>query len=112
MSQTANWCYTNVATIKPLVGQDEWGAGIYGEPYNIACTWAAVDLQERGAGGQAGAQGAELVIKHEVFTEDKRPKYLDMIQLNGNEDWEEIRQVTSWDMSFFGEEPDFKLVTG
>ncbi|SJN24425.1 hypothetical protein FM109_05480 [Vibrio casei] len=56
-------------------------------------------------------KGQEFVSKNEIFTEDKRPKYLDLIQLNGDTQWQEIRSVTGWDMSFFNEEPDFKLVT-
>ncbi|VFT07340.1 glycoprotein [Pseudomonas aeruginosa] len=39
------------------------------------------------------------------------PKYLDLIQFDGSNGWEEIRSVTNWDMSFFGEDPDFLLVT-
>lgn len=109
MSATASWSYTNTATIRPYLGRDEWGAASYGQEYTIACTWAAVEIQERGAGG---AGGAEMVLKHEVYTEDDRPQFLDLIQLNGSTDWEEIRQRTSYDMSFFGEIPDYKLVTG
>lgn len=106
MSQTANWSYTNVATVKPFVSIDLMsGQTIYGEPYEIACTWAAKSEQAR------DERGAEFVSRHQVYTEDKRPKYLDMIQFDGSDGWEEIRSVTSWDMSFFGEEPDFLLVT-
>ncbi|MCO3959487.1 glycoprotein [Pseudomonas aeruginosa] len=36
---------------------------------------------------------------------------MDLIQFDGSNGWEEIRSVTSWDMSFFGEQPDFLLVT-
>lgn len=112
MSATANWTYTNTATVRPLIGHNEWGAATYGPEYQIACTWTAVELQQRMSGGQSGSQGAEWIVKHEVFTEDKRPKQLDQIKLNGSDVWEEIREKTSWDMSFFDEEPDFKLVTG
>ncbi|QFY99415.1 glycoprotein [Pseudomonas aeruginosa] len=49
--------------------------------------------------------------RHQIYTEDRRPKYLDLIQFDGSNGWEEIRSVTSWDMSFFGEQPDFLLVT-
>lgn len=112
MSVTASWSYTNTATVRPLLGHGEWGEASYGPEYEIACTWTAVDLQQRMAGGQSGAQGAEWIVKHEVFTEDKRPQQLDQIKLNGSDLWEEIRERTSWDMSPFGEEPDFKLVTG
>lgn len=112
MSSTANWSYTNVATIRPRIGESEWGGVEYGPEYEIACTWAAVTDQERGVGGQSGGQGAELVMKHSIYTEDRRPKYLDLIRFDGSDGWEEIRSVQVWDMSFFDEEPDVLLVTG
>jgi len=112
MSATANWSYTNVATVRPFLSLDQWtGQAVYGEPYEIACTWTADNSQERMAGGQGGSQGAEFIAKHTIFTEDRRPKYLDLIMFDGSDGWEEIRAVTTWDMSPFGEEPDFKLVT-
>lgn len=112
MSATANWSYTNKAKVKPFSSIDMVsGATIYGEEFEIACTWEAKSDQVREAGGQSGARGAEFISKHMIYTEDARPKYLDMIQLEGSDEWEEIRSVTNWDMSFFGEEPDFLLVT-
>ena len=112
MSTTANWSYTNTATIKPYAGQDEWGATTYGTEYAIACTWTSNEDQQRGYGGQSGAQGAERVTGHKVYTEDARPKMLDQIKLdNGLDEWDEIRSVTSYDMSFFGEIPDYLIET-
>jgi len=105
MSNTANWSYTNVATIRPRTGTNSWGDGIYGTEYTIACTWAAEASQQR------GNDGAEFVARHAIYTEDLRPKFLDMIQFEGSNGWEEIRSVTLWDMSFFGETPDVKLIT-
>ncbi|MBV7482523.1 hypothetical protein [Bordetella sp. BOR01] len=112
MSNTANWSYTNTATVRPFVRQDLMtGESEYGEPYTIACTWAASNEMERDLGGQSGARGAEFIGRHVIYTEDPRPKYLDMIMFDGSNGWEEIRSVTNWDMSFFGETPDFRLVT-
>lgn len=105
MSTTANWSYTNTATVKPFQKQSEWGGVTYGPEYTIACTWAAVSQQER------DSNGAEFVSRFEIFTEDERPDVLDMIQLNGDTEWQEIRSRTWWDMSFFGEEPDYRIVT-
>ncbi len=109
MSATAAWSYTNVATVRPFVSIDLMTqATIYGDEYEIACTWAAKSEQMR------DDDGAEFVSRHEIFTEDERPKYLDMILLAGDDPvtgWQEIRSRTWWDMSFFGEAPDFKLVT-
>ena len=106
LSKTANWSYTNTATVRPFISVDLMTQeAVYGEAYEIACTWTAKSEQAR------SSDGAEFVSKHHIYTEDKRPKYLDLIQLNGSTEWEEIRSVTGWDMSPFGEEPDFLLVT-
>ena len=108
------------------------GATVYGDEYEIACNWIAESKQER------DDQGAEFVSRHIIFTEDPRPKYLDMIRLSGfgiafmsgsseeqsgseveyagseilsGSGWEEIRAKTSWDMALFNDSMDFKLVT-
>lgn len=112
MSATASWSYTNTATVRPFVEVDLMSQeSIYGAEYEIACTWAVDVVQERDAGGQGGAQGAERVVSRTIYTEDKRPKQLDLIRINGSTEWEEIRDRREFDMSFFGEEPDFVLVT-
>src|SRR5699024_7422190 len=97
---------TNTATVKPYVGMDDWGGSVFGEPFEIACTWAAKSEQMR------DSLGAEFVTRNQIYTEDHRPRYLDLILLNGSTDWQEIRAVTGWDMSFFDEVTDFLLVTG
>ena len=113
MSSIAAWSYKNTATIRPYVSTDTWSGEVtYGAEYEIACNWTAVDEQERGVGGQGGAGGAELVRKHIVYTEDVRPKVLDLILLNDQDVWEEIRDKTGWDMAMFADTMDFKLVTG
>lgn len=114
MSSIARWSYQNVATVRPFVSQDLLtGQTLYGDEFPIACTWTAESKPERDAGGQAGARGAEFISQHVIFTEDKRPKYLDLITFDGSNGWEEIRSKTTWDMSSMGEpdSPDFKLVT-
>lgn len=107
MSELSRWTYTNSATIKPFEGVDEWGASTYGAEYEIACTWGTNDKQER----QSGAQGAEFVSSDTIYTEDARPKRLDMIRLNGSTEFQEIRERVQWDMSFFDDTPDYKLTT-
>ena len=112
MSKTAAWSYTNVATIKPFSSVDlRTQATIFGTEFEIACTWTATSEMVRDAGGQGGSRMAEFVSQHMIFTEDDRVKYLDMIHFDGSNGWEQIRSVTNWDMSFFGETPDYKLVT-
>lgn len=106
MSNTANWSYTNTAKVKPFLSIDQWsGAITYGTEYDIACTWTAESKQVK------DAEGREFMSTNIIFTEDSRPKYMDMIKLNGESDYKQVRAVTGWDMSFFGETPDFKLVT-
>jgi hypothetical protein len=114
VSSISRWSYKNVATVKPFVSQDQMsGATTYGTPYEIACTWIAEAKQEREMGGQSGAGGAEFTSRHTIFTEDKRPKYLDLISFDGSDGDEQIRNVVNWDMSPFNEadSPDFKLIT-
>lgn len=112
MSNTSNWSYQNTATVKPLISQDEYGEGVYGTEYTIACTWGANGKQLVAGAEQRASSGREYVVKNTVYTEDPRPKYLDMIKLNGHEEWEEIRDRQEFDMSPFGETPDYVLITG
>lgn len=105
MSATANWSYTNTATIQPLTGVDEWGKSTYGPEYTIACTWGTKGVQQR------ANDGAELVSTDTIWTEDARPKRLDRIRLNGHDEFQEIRERVQYDMSFFGEVPDYELRT-
>jgi len=39
MSSIARWSYTNVGTIWPASGTNEWGEPAYSAPYTIACSW-------------------------------------------------------------------------
>lgn len=87
------------------------GVTTYGTDYEIACTFTAEAKMEREMGGQGGARGAEFVSRHTIYTEDLRPKYLDMIQFDGSDGFEQIRNVTRWDMSPFADTPDVKLIT-
>lgn len=106
MSSIARWSYKATATIKPFISIDDWsGAVTYGPEYTIACNWTAEAEQYR------TSDGAEFVSRHVIYTEDLRPKRLDMIQFDGSDGWEEIRDRTVWDMALFGDTPDVKLTT-
>lgn len=112
MSETAAWSYANVAQVRPFQGRDSWtGQATYGTDFEIACTWEAKSEQMR------DSDGAEFVSRNIIYTEDLRPKKLDLIRLRSSVNpnawtpWEEIRDRTEWDMSFFGETPDVRLVT-
>lgn len=108
MSTTANWSYTNTATVRPFVSEDTFnGEIVYGDEFEIACTWAAESKEMR------DATGAEFVSSYIIWSEDNRPKHRDLIKLNTTAptDWQEIRSHMEWDCSFFGELPDFRTVT-
>lgn len=112
MSSIARWTYKNKATVKPLLSTDDWsGERVYGEPFEIACNWIADAKQERESGGQSGARGAEFISQHIIYTEDPRPKFMDMISLGDSGVWEEIRSRVDWEMALFADTPDYKLVT-
>ena len=83
----------------------ETGASQYGPEFSIACTWTAEAEQQR------ADDGAEFISRCNIFTEDPRPKFLDMIKVADSDLWEQVRAKTRWDMSFFGESSDYKLVT-
>lgn len=106
MSATANWSYANTATVKPFLHLDQWsGQKVFGPEYEIDCTWAATTEEA------SDAEGKTFVSKYEVFTEHPGIKHLDQIRLSGQEEWMTVRLVTEWDMSFFGESNDYKVVT-
>lgn len=106
MSSIARWSYKNVATVQPFVSMDDWtGAVIYGPEYTIACNWIAESTQQR------DQTGAEFISRQIIYTEDLRPKYLDLIRLGTQDDWQEVRSKTEWEMAMFGDVADFKLVT-
>lgn len=111
MSEISRWSYTNTATVTPFVSEDrKTGAKVYGEPYDIACTWTAEAKEYRGSGG--AGRTAEFISNFVFFTEDARPKYRDRIARNGYDESQEILLVLQWDMSMFdGDVPDYKLVT-
>ncbi len=57
MSTTANWSYTNTATVRPFLHFDlSTQEAVYGPEYEIACTWTAKSEQMREEGGQSGRE--------------------------------------------------------
>ena len=108
MSSIARWSYKNTAMVRPWLGQDlENGGALYGDAYEIACTWAAESKQMR------DATGAEFVSNYIIWSEDARPKYRDVILLSTENEttWQEIRSHMAWDMAMFSDVPDYRTVT-
>lgn len=109
MSATANWSYTNTATVWPLESEgSEWTGGpVFGEPYQIACTWAG--------GGEriTNQDGQEVVPAIRFWHEDARVKYGDWIARGEESDrlkGDQIKAHTEYDMSPFGESNDYMSV--
>ena len=110
MSKTANWSYTNKATVWKRTGAPAFGGGFaYAAPFTIACTWTATSRLTTDNGGQ------EFVAACDYFHEDKRVDYGDMIARGDHTGSPgpvatamAIRAHVDWDMSFFGEEQDFR----
>lgn len=109
VSEISDWIYTRKLLVRPYLGRDTWGAGeSYGPEYEIRGTWTAEAEQMR------DPTGAEFVSRHSVLTPDPRPKRLDLIKPVGEStwtEWEEIRSQLEWDMSFFEDTNDYRLVT-
>lgn len=115
MSTTANWSYTNTAIVWPhLDAVDEgsgWGDATtdeYGAPYAIKCTWVG------GGDTVVNHKGVEFAPKMTYFHEDKRVKAGDLIARGPYAhriDADPIQAHDEFDMSPFGEEPDFRSVT-
>lgn len=109
MSAISRPFFNNTATIRPWLSQDlDTQETVYGDEYTIACTWAAESKEMR------DANGIEFVSAYIIWSEDARPKHLDLIKLNtvAVTDWQEIRSHMEWDMLCLGDPvPDFRTVT-
>lgn len=121
MSATSEWVYTNVATVWPVGAFDDWtGKQTYGAPYLIACTWEAnkeIAIDDT---------GKEFTTNLIFFTESKyqgafvrQPARDDYIQKGDSSAQvdpltagaDKVKAVKEWDMSFFAEDPDYKVMT-
>lgn len=122
MSATANWSYTNIATIYPVIhGGGEWGdETTYGPPYLIDCTWQSsnevvkddtgkefvtnnvffTELKRNGVDVQKPERGFYIAKGDTTYQSDPRVAGADII-ITVKED----------DMSFFGEDPDYEIRT-
>lgn len=122
MSTTANWSYTALATIYPVIrGGGKWDDTIaYGTPYLIDCTWQSSNEVVK------DDMGKEFVTNNVFYTELKRngvdvqrPErgfYIAKDDTTSQSDprvagADIIITVKEDDMSFFGEEPDYEIRT-
>ena len=120
MSATANWSYTNVATVYPRVYDDWNNTWTNGTPYLIDCTWTANNEVAVDGSGKEFTTNliffTELKRNGVTATMPQRDWYIargdttalsDPLKAGANV----IKAVTDWAMSFFGEEPDYKILT-
>lgn len=115
MSATARWSYTNSATIwrqgprDPVTREPTWEA-----PIVIDCTF------ESDGKLQTTDNGEQFTPNHTVYHEDARKIGSGDRILVGEvsdaatppENSEVIQRTGMFDMSFFGEDPDFVIYTG
>lgn len=110
MSNTSAWSYTNTATVWKRSGIPAFGGGFqHMAPFTIACTWISTSRRAMDSGG------VEFVATADFFHEDGRVDYGDMIARGDQTEYaepvdsaREIKAHTDWDMSFFGETPDYR----
>lgn len=113
MSSISRWSYKNIALVHPFISFDDFTRQtIFGDPYEIACTWTAGGGEPNTS--RTDVEGREYVCKSKIWCEDPRPKFRDEIEMPGSYGRETIKNVIHYDMSALGEpnSPDFELSTG
>lgn len=115
MSATARWTYTNQSTLWLQTGERDpyTREPIYDGPHVIACTFETM------GDTQTDDNGQQFVPQDTVWHEDPLTiKAGDRIVIGQALEDETppataktIKKVGGWDMSFFGEDPDFVLFT-
>lgn len=120
MSVTANWVYTNLATVYPRTYDDWSSTWATGEPYLIDCTW---EVNQEESIDDAGIEfTTNLIISTELKhngADVRKPLRNDYVAVGDTTrepdpvkaKGDVIRAVKMWDMSFFEEEPDYKILT-
>ena len=117
MSSLAAWSYTNIATVWPST-VDQYGQPTYGTPYTIACTWADTGETQTDENGSEFVPASTFWFEAEYTdTVPERGDYIakfdqtaeaDPLQVGG----QQVKKVTSYDMSPFGNEtPDWEVFT-
>lgn len=106
---TSGWANTNTATVRPRGETDTENGGVmWGEPYEIECTWRAPQGEAKTK--VTDSQGKDVVPEWEIYTEDVRPRIFDQIRLNSTmPEWRDILARDEDDMSMFDEPPAFTL---
>ena len=120
MSTLSDWTYTVTLTIWPFTEEDRYGAPTFGAPITIQGDW-------QDGGEKVITQGGEEIVAKSLYYfelpdgDATMPKEGDFI-LRGDHtatadpsdvDAEEIKSVTGWNMSMFGDSeiPDWKIAT-
>lgn len=106
---TSGWANTNTAMVRPRgVTDTENGGALWGEPYQIECTWRAPLGEAKTK--VTDSQGKDVVPQYQIFTEDVRPRIFDQILINATQaNWRDILSRDEDDLSMFDEPPAFVL---
>lgn len=93
------------AIVRPWLGEDtEQGGDVFGDPYEILCSWEAGGKERRDANGQ------EFVPRYEVWTEATTVKHRDRVTVLGTPLADlEVRDVQGYGMEMFDDLPDYRV---
>ncbi|MBN6364311.1 hypothetical protein JZL89_02905 [Providencia rettgeri] len=122
MSNTAEWVYTNVATVYPVIrGGGKWDDTVtYGTPYLIDCTFRSSNEVAKDDFGtefvtkdlyntemKHKGQPVRYPVRGDYIAQEDTTAILDPRLANASQ----IVVVSKDDMSFFGEEYDYVIRT-
>lgn len=93
--------------MRPWLGEDtEQGGEVFGEPYEIACSWEAGGQEQR----LLTSTGIPFLPRFELWTEATTVKHKDRVTVVGTpvEDLE-VRDVQAFGMEMFDDIPDYRI---
>ena len=113
MSASANWSYTAIATLWPLLGRGDWTGQIaYGAPQSFACDYSADAVR------MTDSKGIEFTTRQVIYTERADIKQGDMVLIGESAVLSpiaagafEVRAITRDADTFDRLADDFKIAT-
>lgn len=116
MSTVANWSYTAMATIWPLLGKDEYNQSTYGSPVSFHCNYGSEAKTYKDSSGLEFV--SRITLWHEDYPEAKRGDYvaigvftdLNPIDVIGSD---EVRTILNYGNTLDrSDKPDYAIITG